>query len=120
MLPITDTTILKKCVRLLPCRLHGMSLDDIHDLFEQLRNLYPTEKWLMAFKFWSIGKYYDRHCRTDRNYSVIIKYYRLAIDILTEMNDDGYLTDLGKLYEDTGNCYYYQIEDTTVAQKIII
>ncbi len=117
MLPITNKTMLKQCVRLLPCRLRGMSLDDIHDIFTQLSNLYATEKWLAAFEFWCIAKYYDRHRKTDQNYNVIIKYYGLAIDILKEINDDGYLTDLGQLHADTGDCYYLHIEDTTVAQK---
>ncbi|CAF1101658.1 unnamed protein product [Adineta steineri] len=117
ILPITKKTILKKCLRRFPDRLNGMSLDDIDSIFTQLLNLYPTEKWLMAFKFWCIAGYYHRHLRTDKNYNVILKYYKVAIDILTEMNDDECLIDLGKLYEATGHCYYHFIGDTTEAQK---
>ncbi|CAF1377734.1 unnamed protein product [Didymodactylos carnosus] len=126
---MTERRILKNCITALSYNLDEASPEDIDTIFNELIDLFSSEKWILATKFHSLGL---RHQRTELNYTELndselnyiaaLSNYDQALNIWLEYINDNELNcsfDIGQLHKLIGQIYQYyvDIQDKNRANK---
>ncbi|CAF3869489.1 unnamed protein product, partial [Rotaria sp. Silwood1] len=94
----TPKNTLQKWLHRLLLYIYYESLDVIDEVFNELCDLYPTEKWILAVKHVALG---DHKKEKEHNWPLALEHYEKALAIWFEHMNDGELNpdyDIVRLY----------------------
>ncbi|CAF3851750.1 unnamed protein product [Rotaria magnacalcarata] len=82
----TQKEHLQKCLRRISLHIYHATPNDVEVAFNELLDLYPSERWILALKKESLG---DNQSEISHNRSAALEYYQKALEIWSEyVNDD--------------------------------
>jgi hypothetical protein len=102
-----DRRNLKNCLSTLTFSMFYISLTDLYDVYDELINLYPSEKWIRAVQYFRQGQHLQYREKTL--HSALVEYHR-ALKIWSSFVDDIDLNcsiDIGHIYTQIGICHQW-------------
>jgi hypothetical protein len=93
------------------------TIDHIHTVFDQLIELFPTEKWILAVKMSCLA---NNSLDCDLNYTLAFKNFDEALKLWSEFKNDQELNaniNIGQIYYDIGTIYYYSLNNFPKARE---
>ncbi|UJR18276.1 hypothetical protein I4U23_005179 [Adineta vaga] len=102
-----DRRNLKNCISTLAFQMYYISPTDLCMIYDELMNLYPSEKWIKAVKSFRLGQHLQY--KGKEYHSALMKYHH-ALEIWLRFIDDRDLNcsiDIGHVYYQIGICHEY-------------
>ncbi|CAF4361612.1 unnamed protein product [Rotaria sp. Silwood2] len=108
---------IKNCLSTLTLQMYYITSIELNIIYQELLNLYPSEKWIEAVKLYRFGQYLQYR---KRLYQTALDEYNRALMIWRSFNDDKDLNcsiDIGHTYTLIGICYQSLGIDEQVIKK---
>ncbi|CAF4934298.1 unnamed protein product [Rotaria sp. Silwood1] len=113
----SDRRNIKNCLSTFTLQMYYVTYIELNIIYRELMNLYPSEKWIEAVKFYRSGQYFQYR---EKQCQVALDKYKRALMIWRSFDEDNDLNcsiDIGHTYILIGLCYQSLRTDEQVIKK---